>query len=275
MANAENEWKLAAADVSGLLATIADSLQVRRRHQFFNWTQGRLQELIPHGVLVCGVPRASGPRMFFDYFYNVPIAAATLARLCHPRLGIASEMIEVWLAEGGNPTAFSVSGTTAGPGRIAVELEALGLGSALAHGIPSPQAGCGAYCFFSFVALSRVPQPRDADLVQALVPHLFGSYCRALLKDRPPASMADASYSDAIITEREVEIMRWVREGKSNQEIGMILSISPLTVKNHVQKILRKLQANNRAQAVSKAIALKLLGSPSAPHERDAMTAAG
>jgi len=51
-----------------------------------------------------------------------------------------------------------------------------------------------------------------------------------------------------------------VRDGMSNQQIGVKLGISALTVKNHVQKILRKLQASNRAQAVSKAISMKLLG---------------
>ena len=39
----------------------------------------------------------------------------------------------------------------------------------------------------------------------------------------------------------------------------MILGISPLTVKNHVQKILRRLDVLNRAQAVGKALALRIL----------------
>jgi DNA-binding CsgD family transcriptional regulator len=39
----------------------------------------------------------------------------------------------------------------------------------------------------------------------------------------------------------------------------MILKISPLTVKNHVQKILRKLDVLNRTQAVGKALALRVL----------------
>lgn len=63
-----------------------------------------------------------------------------------------------------------------------------------------------------------------------------------------------------LLTGREVEILEWVQEGKSNQEIGLILNISPLTVKNHVQKILRKLNVRNRAQAVSKATAMRLIG---------------
>jgi DNA-binding NarL/FixJ family response regulator len=54
-----------------------------------------------------------------------------------------------------------------------------------------------------------------------------------------------------------------VREGKSNVEIASLLGISALTVKNHVQKILRKVGAANRAQAVAKAMEAQLLsGAP-------------
>ena len=45
----------------------------------------------------------------------------------------------------------------------------------------------------------------------------------------------------------------------SNQQIGEVLGISALTVKNHVQKILRKLNAANRAQAVARAMTMNLL----------------
>jgi DNA-binding NarL/FixJ family response regulator len=62
------------------------------------------------------------------------------------------------------------------------------------------------------------------------------------------------------VTEREREILMWVRDGMSNQQISEKLGISALTVKNHVQKILRKLGAANRAQAVGKAMNMNLLG---------------
>jgi transcriptional regulator EpsA len=275
--NSDRQLDLASSDMECLLSTVAESLKIRRRHHFFDWSQGKLQSLIPHGVLVCGVPRTSGPRMFFDYFYNIPLPTTTLARLCHPRFGIGSEMVDLWRAEGGDPAAFHANGASTGTSRISVELESLGLGSAIAHGIPNPQGGCGAHCFFMFVALQRPPQARDSAIVQMIVPHLFVSYCRALLKDQPPGGLVDTGHVDAVITEREVEIMRWVREGKSNQEIGVILGISPLTVKNHVQKILRKLQASNRTQAVAKAIALKLLSNATmtVSNERSSLPVSG
>ncbi len=62
-----------------------------------------------------------------------------------------------------------------------------------------------------------------------------------------------------MLTSREQEILGWIYLGKSNFEIGTILSISPLTVKNHVHKILRKLNVVNRAQAVGKALERRLI----------------
>ena len=53
------------------------------------------------------------------------------------------------------------------------------------------------------------------------------------------------------LSEREIEIMKWVKFGKTNQEIAQILDISFFTVKNHLQRIFKKLDVLNRAQAVT------------------------
>ena len=54
------------------------------------------------------------------------------------------------------------------------------------------------------------------------------------------------------LSAREAEILQWVAMGKTNPEIGAILNISSFTVKNHVQRILRKLDVSSRTQAVGK-----------------------
>ena len=54
------------------------------------------------------------------------------------------------------------------------------------------------------------------------------------------------------ISVREGEVMFWVGFGKTNEEIGMILGISPNTVKNHLKKIFQKLGVSSRAQAVAR-----------------------
>lgn len=52
------------------------------------------------------------------------------------------------------------------------------------------------------------------------------------------------------LTPREIEILDNVARGNSNKEIASNLGISDQTVKNHITSILRKLQVNDRTQAV-------------------------
>ena len=71
--------------------------------------------------------------------------------------------------------------------------------------------------------------------------------------DEATASETPADGGDqSMLSQREKEIMEWVRIGKTNYEIGMILNISAFTVKNHLQRIFKKFDVANRAQAVEK-----------------------
>jgi DNA-binding NarL/FixJ family response regulator len=54
---------------------------------------------------------------------------------------------------------------------------------------------------------------------------------------------------DIPLTNRELQVLRHVALGLSNREIGRSLGISIETVKEHVQNILRKVDANDRTQA--------------------------
>jgi DNA-binding CsgD family transcriptional regulator len=56
------------------------------------------------------------------------------------------------------------------------------------------------------------------------------------------------------LTAREVEVLGWIREGKSNPEIAQILSISPRTVHKHVEHLLQKLGAETRHAAACQAL---------------------
>jgi DNA-binding NarL/FixJ family response regulator len=51
------------------------------------------------------------------------------------------------------------------------------------------------------------------------------------------------------LSEREVEVLRLVAVGKSNQEAALLLDISPKTVKNHVANVYAKIGVYSRAGA--------------------------
>jgi transcriptional regulator EpsA len=67
-----------------------------------------------------------------------------------------------------------------------------------------------------------------------------------------PAADPPSAEAPGLLSARELEIMEWVRHGKTNQEVGQILDISAFTVKNHLQRIFKKFDVYNRTQAVNR-----------------------
>jgi len=61
------------------------------------------------------------------------------------------------------------------------------------------------------------------------------------------------------LTNREIEVLRTLKEGISNNEIASRLFISPETVKRHLSTIYRKLEVKNRQQALNRARSMGIL----------------
>jgi DNA-binding NarL/FixJ family response regulator len=75
-------------------------------------------------------------------------------------------------------------------------------------------------------------------------PVLAGALVSGYVTDRAPT-----------LTQREREVLRHLADGLSNEEAGKALHISPETVRTHIRKAMKKLEADTRTQAV--AIALR------------------
>jgi DNA-binding NarL/FixJ family response regulator len=61
------------------------------------------------------------------------------------------------------------------------------------------------------------------------------------------------------LSQREREVLRLLSEGRSNEEIGKELFISPETVRTHLRKAMTKLDADTRTQAVATALRQSLI----------------
>lgn len=70
------------------------------------------------------------------------------------------------------------------------------------------------------------------------------------------------THDGVTLTERQTVMMEQVFEGKSNKQIGHVCGISPITVKNHLLHIFRKLGARNRIEAIRASLAYGLLKPP-------------
>jgi HD-GYP domain-containing protein (c-di-GMP phosphodiesterase class II) len=82
---------------------------------------------------------------------------------------------------------------------------------------------------------------------------------RALLDKRRPAASLPLTPRRTLLSEREREVLRWISLGASNKVVAQKLSISPSTVRTHVESVFRKLGCSTRAAATLKATQLGLL----------------
>ncbi|MFG0722656.1 response regulator [Pseudomonas sp. GLN_6] len=71
------------------------------------------------------------------------------------------------------------------------------------------------------------------------------------LNDEPAYATLSARFQ---LTEREVEVLRWVACGKTNRDIGDILGLSPRTVNKHLEHVYVKLGVETRTAATSVAL---------------------
>jgi len=78
---------------------------------------------------------------------------------------------------------------------------------------------------------------------------------KVLQRVRATSSQPDAEAAiRSELSEREIEVLKLIANGKDNAVIAGDLHISPKTVKNHISNILMKLQIENRIQAAVYAV---------------------
>lgn len=228
-----------------LLRAIEAGVRVDSLHGLFLWTQGQLQALLPHQVLIGMQFAPGGTLLRIECVHGTLLAPAALAALAAlaPRIGrhcMGGGRLPAWCDDGEGMALEKFRG----------ELAALGFDSALAHGTGPTAAGASVFILFG---LPMRPGARHAYFLELLVPHLHLALARLPLRPMPGTAPARS------LSARETEIVGWLREGKSNDEMGQILGISGMTVKNHLQRIYRALGVSNRAHALARCMELRLL----------------
>jgi len=243
--------------VESLLLNIDASLRVHARHHLFGWTQGMLQSLLKHELLVCAL-RSTRPTSYqVDCFASPWIDPERVSEVFQRDAAFVGHLVSQWVEGEFRPIVCSAgSGVPLARGAFAAELQRLRTDSVIAHGtydsLGKPVS------LFVLAAMPADLGPEQAFLLELVVPFLHLAWIRTQLGGALEDRSATAQSVDPL-SAREKEILRWIHLGKSNFEIGTILGISPLTVKNHVQKILRKLNAQNRTHAVGRALELRIL----------------
>jgi len=243
--------------IESIVLNLDASLRVHARPHFFSWTQGLLQSLIRHELLICTLCLGKPPAFRADGFSMTTPEPSVFSDAFLRDTAVAPGLLKAWEERRYQPVILELNGQNSiGSGAFMRELERLGAPQLLVHGVHD--ADGRAISLFIFACRAGGAGPRQAYLAQLLAPSLHAAWIRTQLRARTEGT-EEKPGGGSILTVRELDILKWIYLGKSNFEIGAILKISPLTVKNHVQKILRKLNVVNRTQAIGKSLELRIL----------------
>lgn len=240
---------------------MADSLRISNRPNLFNWLQGNFQYLLNHEVMIFGVKLENDDDYRFEYSAitryftdNHFIESVKKAD------GVINQAIKHW-NDMRLPLFYCNALATADYNNFSVQginnaiLQASELKNFVVHGFGDDHSKVSTVVVFARIGGKL--NATQAQFLELIMPHLHCALVRIFTTKGNYSLQPNKGLKK--ITDRESEILQWVQMGKTNWEISTILAISPLTVKNHVQNILRKLDVKNRGQAAAMATKLGLI----------------
>lgn len=238
---------------------LQESLWIKTHFELFSWLQGRLQQHLPHDILIAAWGDFPFGQIYFDVISALP--GVRTEKICNDKLTrFLKRLFSNWDNHGRSPMLLSIEKGMVlkeETGCEVIDLNFCNMKSVLLHAIKDFRGRHD--CLYVLLSTEQAPSEYGCEMFEALlpyidtslrkVPHLPEQFPNATL----PGDMNEADPDSLLgITRREAEIMGLVRIGKTNIEIGAILNISAFTVKNHLQRIFKKLDVSSRAQAVSK-----------------------
>lgn len=247
-------------DKNDLTYICETSVGVRRRHQFFSWVQGPVQTLLPHEILICSVRDGAAGGLHVERFSSTRyFRDEHLEAVLRPNDGVLTRIMGAWERSGQPCVAPAQEHAKECYPHCPVEwgdaLRRNELKNAASHGVHGLDGQVQG--FFTFARVNVDLDERLGLILELLTPCLYATYTRMLREEG--RAIAGRTRILPVLSEREVEVLRWVALGKTNAEIGEILEVSQYTIKNHVQNTIRKFGVRTRGQAVARAVTLRLL----------------
>jgi transcriptional regulator EpsA len=248
-------------DIHHYHRVISQAVRVRTHFDLLIWLQGEMQFYLPHDIMIAAWGDFQDGKLRFDVIS--PMAGVrTHSANVETLTPLVFQLYQRWTDFKKRPYAMKVGDNgffledTGLPCLLGTALK--GMRSAMVHGINDVRHGVE--CLYVTFSIREDYSRDDRATVGTILPYIDAALRQVShLPDQPttPAPLEVSALTSCLqpghnLSTREAEIMFWVAMGKTNPEMGCILNISEFTVKNHMQRVFKKLDVSNRAQAVSK-----------------------
>lgn len=244
-----------------ILAAIMECAEVRDEAGMTKLVNGKLRDVLPHEMLVCGIggisPQGNFVRKFLQF--NCPFECYEYySEMLSSDGRVNSPLIQKW-RDSQEPVFFqSGRDDDQFPAEWVQLFNKYKMRNIIGHGVVDLTGAQSSYFIFS--RLNGEVGEDHAFLLKILTPHLHLALTRAIAGVQE--FQAFVGKTGKPLSERQSEILYWMHEGKTNWEIAKILNLTELNVKYHIDQIFSKLDVRSRVNAVAKAHELGLLKPP-------------
>jgi DNA-binding CsgD family transcriptional regulator len=242
-----------------ILEAIESALAVRGQAQFLDWLGGPFRAVLPHDSIAFVEVAADDSIESVDGLQHANCDVRTGKVLSDAEHALAVRLAKYFHRSSQLPSVFD-----------AMVISDLLLLESPPSGVASGSPGNAVVHRVDFMSgtsrlfvLFNVPQSiarRSRQLLRLLSAHFKMALSHALDLSIPGETSLPTARVE--LTGREREILGLMAQGQSNQQISAGLGISPITLKNHIRKLYRKLDVQHRAEAI---VRFHFLEAPSRP----------
>lgn len=249
-------YRLTEEEGERFLRIVSGSRVIHRHHDLFLWLAGELQEFLPHDIFISAYGDFETRQVKLDIVSAMPnVRTAQLADCGIDAL--VEELHLKWVAAGRQPLLLRATDVVALRDQCPCPLHSTlrSMQSLLVHGIQDIRDGYDSlYLAFGRSSFTKGRCKKDFFfLLDLLIPQIDIAYRRVATWKTIAARDDARDGNDWLnLSVREMEVLELICRGDTNATIGQALNISPLTVKNHLQRIFKKIGVSNRTQAATK-----------------------
>jgi transcriptional regulator EpsA len=257
---AASTTRLTAPENEKFLEIVKATSGISCHYDLFQLLQNQVQYFVPHKIFIAAWGDFSGAKPNLDVISAIRGVRTGQLNGCGIEFMLKS-LFTRWVSGGRKPMLLdgaTPASRESSSCNCALHSAMGQLRSMLVHGIRNERDELDSL----YIALSPAPIERDVEfdnernffLIDSVIGQIDMAYRKvaALKTVCTTADRRSATAATGNLSPREQEILKWITAGKTNAEIAAILGISSFTVKNHAQRIFRKLDVGNRTEAASK-----------------------
>lgn len=243
---------LSKRDLISLLTICQEARTVRKPNQLQNCLQ-KLKTMILFDAALSvyidkeDLDKCKSPNFFYHILdFSVELFQKYIKGRYYERSSVFQDLFTNWLPQ---HWKTSWDRDTLGKGRLPMQLVKSygyldGWTSAIYHESHSAMSA------FIFAGKKVEKDQRTVAILSCLSPH----FAESLRGIHNSSFIKQKAINHLKVTKREVEVLKWLEQGKSTWDVSVILNRSERVIKYHVTNLMEKLSAQNRTHAVAIAI---------------------